>query len=534
MLKENTIQLITYPDSLGDNLSELSAVLDNHITDAVGGVHILPFYPSSADRGFTPLTHMKVDPAFGTWEDILQITKNYRVMSDLMVNHISSESELFKDYRARAEYSPYSDYFIGANKFSHHIPRHYHENEQNAHVDMHYGSRRFQQLLENYVIRPIESLMKRARKIDIIFHKQGVNRMLLKKIYRPRPGSPFIPFTFANKTTRYLWCTFSKDQIDLDVSNPSVRKMFRDAIVHAAQNGISLIRLDAVGYACKRRGTNNFLLPETYDLIASLSEIAHRHGVKILPEVHSDYCTQLDLSGRNGVDYVYDFQLPLLVLQALFSGCHCHLVRWLQLRSNNMITILDTHDGLPVPDVEGLLTSSEIEATIVYVNKKGGNAAMRASGENAQNVDVYQLNVTYFSALDEDDDMYIAARAIQFFIPGIPQVYYVGLFAGKNDIDRLERTGIGRDINRHSYSLDEIKEEMKRPVVKRLMRLMRFRNTQPSFDGVFLRKKSPKNQLILYWQKENSFCEVKIDLHIHKTIIRYFDQKSATVKEFTA
>lgn len=534
MPKENTIQLITYPNSLGEDLADLNAILREEIRDTVGGIHILPFYPSRADRGFAPLNFMEVDVQFGTWKDIAAIAEHYNVMSDLIVNHVSIESAIFKDFRAHPKASPYSDYFIGADKFSHRIPRHYHKNERTTHADIHYGSKRFQDFLEHYPIRFIEWLMKRARKLDIIFHKHGVNRALLKKIHRPRPGSPFISFVFADKTTRYFWCTFSKDQVDLDVHNPGVRKLFHDAIVNASKNGVTFLRLDAVGYACKRRGTNNFLLPETYDLIASLSDRAHHNRIKILPEVHSDYCTQLDLAKRDGVDYVYDFQLPLIVLHTLFARHHDRVVRWLQLRGDHMITTLDTHDGLPVPDVEGLLTKTEIEAVTAHINACGGNAAMRASGENAQNVDVYQLNVTYYSALNENDDLYIAARAIQFFIPGIPQVYYVGLFAGKNDIDRFERTGIGRDINRHSYSRDEIKREMQRPVVKRLMKLMRLRNTHLAFDGVFTRKRSLPHELIFHWQNKRSFCEAHIDLASQTVIIRYYDQKSDKISEFTA
>ena len=534
MPKENTIQLITYPDSLGKDLYDLRQVLQEDITDAVGGVHILPFCPSSADRGFAPLNFSDVDEKFGSWKDIKQISERYNVMSDLIVNHISVQSNIFKEYRSHAEASQYSDFFIGANKFAHHIPRHYHENENKSHVNMHYGSQRFQHFFEHYPIRFIEWLMKHARKLDVIFHEYGVSRGLLKKIYRPRPGNPFIPFQFANRTTHYLWCTFSKEQVDLDVHNPGVRKLFHDAIVKASENGISLIRLDAVGYACKRRGTNNFLLPETFDLITWLADVAHRHDVKTLPEVHNNYGLQLELAKRDGVDFVYDFQLPLLVLHALFSGHHCHLVRWLQLRPDNMITTLDTHDGLPVPDVEGLLTKTEIEAITAHINNRGGNEAMRASGNNADNVDVYQLNVTYFSAVDENDDMYIVARAIQFFVPGIPQVYYVGLLAGRNDLERLERTGIGRDINRHGYSREEIKGELKRSVVKRLMKLMRFRNAHPAFDGVFTCKSSPPHILLLHWQNKKIWCETHIDLRTHTVKIRYSDHKTDSLKEIIA
>lgn len=530
MQKENTIQLITYPDSLGHNLKELSSALDLYIGDVVGGVHILPFYPSSGDRGFSPLTHLEVDPQFGTWKDIAEIGDKYNLMSDLVLNHISVESEIFQDYLAYGKKSRYKDYFITSQKFARFIPRHYHAEEDLAHVNFDYFGYHVRMFLEKYLIRPIEYITQHFRRLDLFFHRHGVSKYALRKIYRPRPGSPFVKFTFADGKKRYIWCTFSEDQIDLDVKNPGVRKMIRASIQKAAQHNVRMIRLDAFGYVSKRNGSSSFLLPEVYTYITELAAFAHENGMKILPEVHSHYSVQQKLSETEGVDFVYDFQLPLIVLHTIFSEKNNRLSQWISMRPEGMITTLDTHDGLPVPDVEGFLTQEEVDTITHRINERGGNVAMRASGTNAKNLDTYQLNVTYYSALAHDDEAYIVARAIQFFIPGIPQVYYVGLLAGENDVALLDKTNNGRDINRHGYTLDEIKAEVARPVVQRLFTMMRLRNACPAFDGTFTHEEPSEYEIILRWENGDAFCEAEICLTDKSVIVRYQNTKNDTLE----
>ena len=509
----NKVQLITYADSLGKDLKDLKFVLDNYLKKAVFGVHILPFYPSNGDRGFSVLTHKRVDSRFGNWKDITIIAKKHEVMGDLVLNHIASKSTYFKDFLKNGDRSKYADYFITAEKFSRRF-------EGKGEVVMGFGP-------------VIEKIANKIRKKDFIFHENGVNKISLKKIYRPRPGSPFIDFKTEDGQTKSVWCTFSRRQIDLDLKNKDVKKLFEEILELFAQNGIKIVRLDAIGYVVKDRGTKSFMIPETYKFIEWICKVGHEKGVLCLPEVHYHHKHQAKLAKTPGVDYIYDFVLPLITLFTLYTGATKNLKNWIKIRPQNQITTLDTHDGLPVIDVKGLMTKDEIKFTTSLINLHGGNAALRASGSSSKNVDVYQVNCTYYSALGENDDAYITARVIQFFIPGIPQVYYVGLLAGKNDVIKLNRTGIGRNINRHNYNLKEIEKDLNKDVVKRLLALMEFRNFYPAFDGKFTLVESEEdNLLILRWDDDKYYCQARINTKTYVCKITYLEIDTDQEKSF--
>lgn len=468
---QNKVQLITYADSLGKNLNELHTALEQYFSDIVYGVHILPFYPSSSDRGFSPLTHVEVDPAFGTWEDIKRIGEKYDVMCDFIVNHRSSQSEWFQDFLEKGDNSEYKECFITEEKFG------------------------------------------------------DVSEETLKKIDMPRPESPFVEFACSDGTIKKVWCTFSKDQIDLDTTSPKVKAYFNEVMEVFAQNGVDIIRLDAAGYAAKEPGTTCFLISPTYSLIEELGASAYKHGMAILPEMHNHYKLQLNLAKRKGVDYVYDFALSMLLMHALLNKETEYLKHWIDIRPEKSITTLDTHDGLPIPDIVDLLPEEEREKLAMQIKENGGEAVERASGANAENVDHYQINCTYYSALAENDDAYIAARAIQLFVPGIPQIYYVGLLVGKNDEELLEQTNNGRDINRHAYTLEEIEQECMRPVVQRLFKLIQLRNNHPAFSGRFYTKHTPNTELHLGWHHDDGHnAELHVDFETGRATATYSEE----------
>lgn len=189
-----------------------------------------------------------------------------------------------------------------------------------------------------------------------------------------------------------------------------------------------------------------------------------------------------------------------------------YLKHWFEICPRKQFTTLDTHDGIGVVDVRGLLPDEEIEAAKEHLFEYGANVKRVYNTEKYNNLDIYQINCTYYSALGDDDNAYLLARAIQFFAPGTPQVYYVGLLAGKNDISLLEETKEGRNINRHYYTEEEIGREVERPVVKQLLELMKLRNTHPAFDGEFYMLPCEKEQLILGWKNGDSRIELHGDL----------------------
>ncbi|MEA2006844.1 MAG: sucrose phosphorylase, partial [Patescibacteria group bacterium] len=319
-------------------------------------------------------------------------------------------------------------------------------------------------------------------------------------------------------------------QIDLDVENEGVRRMFEQAIKGLAKKGTKMLRLGAVGYVSKKRGTDNFMIPQTYKFIQWIAEVAHENGVMILSQVHHHHTTKIKLSKIEGVDRVYDFVLPMLMLRAIYSGNTKYLKNWIKIRPHNQITVLDTHDGIGIVDVVDLMPKGEIENTVNKLREYGGNATMRSTGIGKKDSNIYQQNITFYSAVGASDEKYLLSRAVQFFIPGIPQVYYVGLLAGENDEKSFRRSGVGKDLMRHNYTFEEVEESCKRDVVQRLYKLMKFRNSHEAFDGFFTLGNTNDKKLTLRWDKDEVFCELRVDFEALNAVIEYSDKKTGGVE----
>jgi len=475
---KNQIQLITYPDSLGGNLVELHYVMRKYLRNAIGGVHLLPFYPSSADRGFSPLTYDEVDPNFGTWEDVHYIGRDFDLMVDFMVNHISRQSVFVQDYIENGADSIYADMFFSFNKLS--------PDGEIAEED-------------------------------------------LAKVYTRKPRPPYTMLHRADGSREKIWCTFDAEQIDLDYGAAITREVMRNFLIRLARGPVQMIRLDAFAYTTVEVGTNCFFRePAVWELLDWLKGFVAPFDVEVLPEVHEQHDYQLKLADHGF--WSYDFALPMLMLHTLYHHSNRRLLEWLRICPRRQITTLDTHDGLGVVDVQGLMRQEEIDRTVEGLYAKGSNVKRIYSGAEYQNLDIYQVNCTYYSALEHNDDSYLAARAIQFFCPGIPQVYYVGLLAGMNDIELVERTKNGRDINRHNYTLAEIAREIERPVVQRLLRLMEFRSHYPAFEGTFAIEATPEDELSLSWHRENVRTTLWVNLKDYRMRIDFTDPATGAAK----
>ncbi len=480
MTIQNKVQLITYPDSLGQNMTELHYVLRKYLQKAVGGVHILPFYPSSGDRGFAPLTYDEVDPNFGTWKDIEKIGNDFDLIIDFMVNHISRQSVFFQDYMENGDDSEYADMFLSFKKLS-----------------------------------PDGEISKED----------------LAKVYTRKPRHPYTVIERPDGSKEKIWCTFDYEQIDLDLQSPKTKEILRNFLLRLARTNAKLIRMDAFAYAPIKIGTNCFFLePDVWELLEWLNGFTSAFDTQIIPEVHEHYSYQLKLAEKGY--WTYDFALPLLVLHTLYHHTNKRLVYWLNICPRKQFTTLDTHDGIGVVDVADLMSQEEIDRTINGLYEKGSNVKRIYSGHEYQNLDIYQVNCTYFSALDCNANSYMAARTIQFFAPGIPQVYYVGLLAGENDTKLVEQTQLGRNINRHNYDLNEINTETQKPVVQRLLKLMKFRNTYQAFNGSFKIEESQENRLILTWTNKQFQTKAFINLDNYDTKISYYAPDEDSMVEF--
>ncbi len=478
MALRNAVQLICYPDRLGDNLGDLKTVIHRHFADAIGGLHILPFYPSNADAGFSPLTHKEVDPRYGDWADIEALAADFDICADLTINHISDASEEFKDFIRHGFESRHADLFVDVDRFG------------------------------------------------------EITADDLAKIHIRKEKEPFRDITFENGEKARVWCTFTEHQIDLNYDAPQAFRLMEDYIAFLAGKGVKLLRLDAFGYTTKRIGTSCFLVePDVYRLLEWVNDVARRHGAECLPEVHDDSSYQYALSRRDMRPY--GFALPPLLLYTLLDANSIYLKNWLRMCPRNMITVLDTHDGICIPDVEGVLPEDKIKVLINNIDARSADPILRKSAANIHSVGaIYQLTCTFYDALMQNDDAYIAARAVQFFTPGIPQVYYVGLLAGCNDEDLMRSTGELRDINRAYFSLEEVEQAVQKPVVRRLLQLMRFRSHYPAFNGRFELQYSNDSSVAMGWRHGEHYCEVFVDLNFKTSTINYLDEATLEEKTF--
>ena len=209
------------------------------------------------------------------------------------------------------------------------------------------------------------------------------------------------------------------------------------------------------------------------------------------------------------------------MLHAIFNHTGRYLKQWLEISPRNAITVLDTHDGIGVIDIDvdssdsqgcpGIIPPEELKSLVERIHANSDGQSRLASGAAASNLDLYQVNCTFYDALGRNDNAYLLARAIQFFAPGVPQVYYVGLLAGENDMNLLSKSGVGRDINRHYYSLAEIERAIQRPVVQSMFELIRFRNRHPAFNGSFSMPATQDSTITLRWDNGDDWAILEVD-----------------------
>ncbi|HWS56935.1 MAG TPA: alpha-amylase family glycosyl hydrolase, partial [Actinotalea sp.] len=289
----NEVQLIAYADRLGGDIRGVTRLLRTGLAGVFGGVHLLPFFTpyDGTDAGFDPVDHTAVDPRLGTWQDVRDLGAEHDTVVDLIVNHVSADAASFRDVVDRGSGSPWSGLFLT------------------------FGS---------------------------VF-PDGATEQDLTTIYRPRPGLPFTPMVLGGER-HLVWTTFTSGQVDIDVTSPAGEAYLVSILDTLAAAEVTLLRMDAVGYALKTPGTSCFMTPHTFAFIDRFTGLARDRGLDVLVEVHSHYQRQIEIGAT--VDRVYDFALPPLVLHAAFTGDHAPLARWLAIRPTNAVTVLDTHDGI--------------------------------------------------------------------------------------------------------------------------------------------------------------------------------------------
>jgi len=459
----NEVQLIAYADRFGGTLRGLGELLDGPLAGLFGGVHVLPFFVpyDGADAGYDPVDHLRVDRRLGGWEDLRALGRGRDTVVDLIVNHVSAATAEFREVVEHGDAAPHAGMFLT------------------------FGS---------------------------VF-PGGATEEDLARIIRPRPGLPFTPMVLGGRH-RLVWTTFTARQVDIDVHHPESRAYLSAILRRFADSGATMVRLDAIGYAVKTPGSSCFLTPETDEFVDRLTAEAHALGLGVLTEVHAPHRYAVELAGR--VDRVYDFALAPLILRALLAGDDAPLRRWLATRPHNAVTVLETHDGIAMVDsgpdffTDGrsvLLSAGDLFDLATRISRNSDGTAVNVETPSGG---LYRVDCTIYDALARDDRRYLLARLIQFLTPGIPQVYYVGLLAGLNTDPPTDADS--REINRRRYTEAQVHQALRQPVVRALLRLIRFRNAHPAFAGEFALPDSPPGRLEMSWRAGADRVHLAADL----------------------
>ena len=441
--------ILVYAERVGGNLGEIEKLLAGALKD-FDGVHVLPFFHpyDGDDAGFDPIDHTIVDPRLGNWADFKRISNTHELTADLIVNHASNLSPEFLDWQEKGDASAYNGLFLT---------------------------------------------------FDTVFPNGG-SEADITSFYRPRPGFPFTAYEVAGKR-RLVWTTFMPSQVDIDIEHEQGQAYLRRILEALKSGGVKVVRLDAVGYAVKTPGTDSFMTKETLEFVKEITDLIHSYDMRVLVEVHAHYTQQLDIAPL--VDLIYDFQTAPLLLHSFFTGTVDRLDKWFSLRPDNCLNVLDTHDGYgvidggPIGGRPGLITQDEMAHIFKVAEKNTGGHSAVASVIPQWFSLPHQINATLPNIV-ANDTAYVIMRAVQFFLPGEPQVYYVGLFNGMDDKELFEKTGQGRDVNRHNYTPAEIKQALESEVTQAIIALARVRK-HPAFQGEFSWQVLAEDSMKLTW-----------------------------------
>jgi len=460
---EQDVVLISYADQFREadkpTLSTFSRFYQQHLQSIFPLVHLLPFFPYSSDDGFSVIDYHQVDPLCGDWQDVARLHQETRLMFDFVCNHMSSHSAWFRHFLAQDP--GWDDFFIS--------------------------------------MPPATDL---------------------SAVTRPRTSPLLTPFQMADGETRFIWTTFSADQIDLNFANPVVLLRMVNVLLDYLKRGADYVRLDAVGYMWKTPGTRCIHLEKTHQLVKLFRAIADivAPGTVIITETnvpHQDNISYLG-NGHDEAQMVYQFSLPPLVLHGIHTGSARALRQWassLDLSSNDttFFNFLASHDGIGLNPARGILSEVEIVALVRDLALEGALVSYKNNPDGTTSP--YEINVTYLDALNReaDDDAtrlqrFLLAHAILLAFPGVPAIYIQSILGSRNHYDGVRAAGHNRAINRQKYDLRQIEaalagdDWLRHQVYTHLGQLIQLRRRQPAFH--------PDNPMTLY-DSENALLVMR-------------------------
>ncbi len=464
-----------YPDSIGSSLNDAADFLSlPELRDCFGSIYVLPsIYHSDLDRGFCVVDY-ELNGELATAEDLEKLKAlGLDLKLDIVLNHASVRSPQFQDLLKNGEQSEYRDFFIDWNEF---------------------WAGCGEMTPEGY-IRPEERYIR-----DMFFRKPGLPILMVRF-----PDGREVPYwnTFYQKVWEENGERQYLGQMDLNIRSEKVWRFYDETLEKLAAYGAKIIRLDAFAYAPKAPGRRNFLNePETWETLSRVKTLADRYGLTLLPEIHASYGEGVYKKIARQGYMTYDFFLPGLILDAIENHDSNYLAAWAneQIRDRiRTVNMLGCHDGIPLLDLKGLLPDARIEGLINTVVSRGGYVKNLHGAKNMY----YQVNATYYSALGEDENKLLLARALQMFMPGKPQVWYLDLLAGTNDYEAMRLAGEGghKEINRTNLSREEAQRRLSAPAVQKQLELLRLRNTHPAFtEDAKISVNAAGDQLQIKWE----------------------------------
>ncbi len=501
--------LNAYPDSVGGHLKDIVSLLKkDEFKDVFRSFYILPsVFNTDLDRGFS-LINYDLSETLAAKEDIDDLhALNIDLLMDFILNHISVLSPQFQDILKNGDESKYRDFFIDWNKFwagcGEMSPEGYIIPDEKYIKDMFFRKAGLPILMVRFPDGKEVPYWNTFYQ-EVIYHELDPHKLV--EDHGLQYGTACEIAEIVNKQLREKknineldlgrWDKYSDvirnclqversylGQMDLNIKSPLVWDYYRETLKRLSDYGVAIVRLDAFAYAPKEVGERNFLNdPGTWDLLEKINGIASEYGLTLLPEIHASYGEKIyKLLAEKGY-MVYDFFLPGLLIDAFIRKNGEYLKNWADEVIDNKIStvnMLGCHDGIPLLDLKGLLPEEDIQNMIDTVVGRGGYVKDLHGAKNVY----YQVNATYYSALGESDQRMLMARAIQLFMPGKPQIWYLDLFAGKNDYEAMARAGVGghKEINRTNLSLDDAQTLLQSDVVKKQLELLRYRNTCPVF-----------------------------------------------------
>ncbi len=558
----NGVMLNAYPDSIGANLSDIVSMLKMpQFKNTFSLFYVLPtFFNSDLDRGFSIINY-DINQELVSKEDIKALNElNIMLKFDIVLNHLSVASPQFKDLIKNGEQSKFKDFFIDWNEFWQGngdlsedgiiVPKKefldklfmrksglpilkilFPDGTEKPYWNTFYQKVTYQKILVDD-LKSISNLnAENALQICEKVNKAIDENQELQTIdFGNQSDFKEQVLKIVNSNRTYL------GQMDVNAKSSLVWEFYEDVLSKVGSYGCQILRLDAFAYLHKEVGETNFFnKPGTWDYLERINQIAKKNNLVLLPEIHAEFGLHLHDEVANEGYSIYDFFLPGLTIHAIEKGTNKAIMTWAKeiiAKGFKTVNMLGCHDGIPILDLKGkevngvyqkgLLEDEEIIEMMDLIIERGGQVK-NLYGADGKKISYYQVNATYFSALGENEQKLLLARAIQMFMPGMPQIWYLDIFAGANDYDAVAKAGKDghKEINRSTLSLKDIEEGLKKEVVTKQLDIIRLRNTSNAFLGNVAFDETIEEEINILWTNEKEYAHLIANLKTLAFSIRY-------------